>query len=556
MEFLIIIIALALIFDYINGFHDAANSIATIVSTKVLTPFQAVLWAAFFNFVAFLIFKDHAVANTIGKTVNEGFITLPVIFAGLIAAIIWNLLTWWYGIPSSSSHTLIGGFAGAAITHAFMKNGGFMPLQDIVDSSKILKTIAFIFLAPLIGMAISMFYTLVMMQRNTWIKSGVLLLTCVGIWFTFIHFQEKKIDENIAKFFRIDKYQKDLKDPSKKDEYPKIEEKLAKAKINAEKSYPFIKHYESKGSKVVADEIAENVDLKAVTTSRIEDKLKLFFELKKLENLAKKDAKFERAAKQAKINVDSLKPIAKLHAEIGMDSMAEKMYALGLVQPNMHDDFVNIVKIDIKKDIGKEMDKSNNRIIRFGLISMLLIIIASFIYTEKIKEPSAQRTANNFKRMQLLSSAAFSIGHGGNDAQKVMGIIAAALIANGNIVDIKAMPDWVPLSCYLAISLGTLSGGWKIVKTMGTKITKVTPLEGVCAETAGATTLFLTEQMGIPVSTTHTITGAIIGVGATKRLSAVRWGVTVNLLWAWILTIPVSATLAAITYYIVHFFVK
>ena len=556
MEFLIIIIALALIFDYINGFHDAANSIATIVSTKVLTPFQAVLWAAFFNFVAFLIFKDHAVANTIGKTVNEGFITLPVIFAGLIAAIIWNLLTWWYGIPSSSSHTLIGGFAGAAITHAFMKNGGFMPLQDIVDSSKILKTIAFIFLAPLIGMAISMFYTLVMMQRNTWIKSGVLLLTCVGIWFTFIHFQEKKIDENIAKFFRIDKYQKDLKDPSKKDEYPKIEEKLAKAKINAEKSYPFIKHYESKGSKVVADEIAENVDLKAVTTSRIEDKLKLFFELKKLENLAKKDAKFERAAKQAKINVDSLKPIAKLHAEIGMDSMAEKMYALGLVQPNMHDDFVNIVKIDIKKDIGKEMDKSNNRIIRFGLISMLLIIIASFIYTEKIKEPSAQRTANNFKRMQLLSSAAFSIGHGGNDAQKVMGIIAAALIANGNIVDIKAMPDWVPLSCYLAISLGTLSGGWKIVKTMGTKITKVTPLEGVCAETAGATTLFLTEQMGIPVSTTHTITGAIIGVGATKRLSAVRWGVTVNLLWAWILTIPVSATLAAITYFIVQFFVK
>ena len=556
MEFLIIIIALALIFDYINGFHDAANSIATIVSTKVLTPFQAVLWAAFFNFVAFLIFKDHAVANTIGKTVNEGFITLPVIFAGLIAAIIWNLLTWWYGIPSSSSHTLIGGFAGAAITHAFMKNGGFMPLQDIVDSSKILKTIAFIFLAPLIGMAISMFYTLVMMQRNTWIKSGVLLLTCVGIWFTFIHFQEKKIDENIAKFFRIDKYQKDLKDPSKKDEYPKIEEKLAKAKINAEKSYPFIKHYESKGSKVVADEIAENVDLKAVTTSRIEDKLKLFFELKKLENLAKKDAKFERAAKQAKINVDSLKPIAKLHAEIGMDSMAEKMYALGLVQPNMHDDFVNIVKIDIKKDIGKEMDKSNNRIIRFGLIAMLLIIIASFIYTEKIKEPSAQRTANNFKRMQLLSSAAFSIGHGGNDAQKVMGIIAAALIANGNIVDIKAMPDWVPLSCYLAISLGTLSGGWKIVKTMGTKITKVTPLEGVCAETAGATTLFLTEQMGIPVSTTHTITGAIIGVGATKRLSAVRWGVTVNLLWAWILTIPVSATLAAITYFIVQFFVK
>jgi len=187
---------------------------------------------------------------------------------------------------------------------------------------------------------------------------------------------------------------------------------------------------------------------------------------------------------------------------------------------------------------------------------MLILIIASFIYTEKVKEPNAQLTANNFRRLQLLSSASFSIGRGGNDAQKVMGIIAAALVANGTISDIKSMPDWVPLSCYLAISLGTLSGGWKIVKTMGSRITKVTPLEGVCAETAGATTLFLTEQMGIPVSTTHTITGSIIGVGATKRLSAVRWGVTVNLLWAWILTIPVSALLAAITYYIVQFFVK
>ena len=159
-----------------------------------------------------------------------------------------------------------------------------------------------------------------------------------------------------------------------------------------------------------------------------------------------------------------------------------------------------------------------------------------------------------FKKLQLLSSAAFSIGHGGNDAQKVMGIIAAALIANGDITDFKQMPDWVPLACYAAIGLGTMSGGWKIVKTMGTKITKVTPLEGVSAETSGAITLFMTEQMGIPVSTTHTITGSIIGVGATKRLSAVRWGVTVNLLWAWILTIPVSAVIAGISYYIVQLF--
>ena len=555
MEFIIVIIILALVFDYINGFHDAANSIATIVSTKVLTPFQAVVWAAFFNLIAFFIFQDHAVANTIGKTVNKEFITLPVIFAGLIAAIIWNLLTWWYGIPSSSSHTLIGGFAGAAITHAFIQNHGLMPIKDIIDSGKVLKTVMFIFLAPLIGMIISMFYTLVMMNRNTWIKTGILLASCIAIWFTFIRFQEKKIDENVEKFFRVDKYEKEVADPKKAGDKAKNEEKLLKAKTNAVKSFEYIKHYESKGSKVVADEIADNVDLNMVTASRIEDKLKLFFEVERLKTVAEKDTTKKQAYHFAKAAIDSLKPLTKKHQDIGQEKMAAAMVATGLVQPNKIDEFTKMVKVDIKKDLAKEMDKSNNRIIRYGLIVMLLLIILSFIYTEQIKEPSAQRTANNFKKLQLLSSAAFSIGHGGNDAQKVMGIIAAALIANGNIVDIKAMPDWVPLSCYLAISLGTLSGGWKIVKTMGTKITKVTPLEGVCAETAGATTLFLTEQMGIPVSTTHTITGAIIGVGATKRLSAVRWGVTVNLLWAWILTIPVSAALAAITYFIVHLFV-
>jgi len=154
--------------------------------------------------------------------------------------------------------------------------------------------------------------------------------------------------------------------------------------------------------------------------------------------------------------------------------------------------------------------------------------------------------------LQLLSSAAFSVGHGGNDAQKGMGIIAAAMVANGDIEDIKNMPDWVPLACYSAIGLGTLSGGWKIIKTMGTKITKVTPLEGVCAETSGALTLFMTEQMGIPVSTTHTITGSIIGVGATRRLSAVRWGVTIQLLWAWVLTIPISAILAGLVLMLVR----
>jgi len=210
-------------------------------------------------------------------------------------------------------------------------------------------------------------------------------------------------------------------------------------------------------------------------------------------------------------------------------------------------------EIDAKK-LAKELDKADNSFIVYSLMAAILIFILTYIYVEKVKTPTAYKIANMFKKLQLLSSAAFSVGHGGNDAQKVMGIIAAALIANGNITDFKQMPDWVPLACYSAIGLGTMSGGWKIVKTMGTRITKVTPLEGVSAETSGAITLFMTEQMGIPVSTTHTITGSIIGVGATKRLSAVRWGVTVNLLWAWILTIPVSASIAALTYLLIRLF--
>lgn len=547
MELIIVIIILALVFDYINGFHDAANSIATIVSTKVLTPFQAVLWAAFFNFVAFLIFKDHAVANTIGKTVYKEFITLPVIFSGLIAAIAWNLLTWWYGIPSSSSHTLIGGFAGAAVAHAFMSQG-FMPLNEVIDSSKVLKTLAFIFLAPLIGMLISMFYTLVFINRNVWVKNGIMLVTMIGVWFMFIQFQKNKIDDNMEKFFKVDKLKHEVEtDPSKK-------EKLERAKAYADACKPFSKDYESNGAEFVAEEIAQNVDLTEITTTRMEDKIKLFFKVEQLKIIAKKNPEKQIYADKAAAAVDSLKPIAKLHAKVGYDSMIAMMIAKVPIQPDQLPEFKEAVRIDIKKDIAKEMSKADNKVIRYGLMGMLLIIILSFVYTEQIKERSAHRTGNNFKRLQLLSSAAFSIGHGGNDAQKVMGIIAAALVANGNIVDIKTMPDWVPLSCYIAISLGTLSGGWKIVKTMGSKITKVTPIEGVAAETAGATTLFLTEQMGIPVSTTHTITGAIIGVGATKRLSAVRWGVTFNLLWAWILTIPVSAALAAITYAVVQLF--
>ena len=334
---LIVIIVLSLLFDYINGFHDAANSIATIVSTRVLTPFQAVLWAAAFNFVAFFIAKyvigGFGIANTVSKTVMEEYITLPIILAGVLAAIAWNLFTWWKGIPSSSSHTLIGGFAGSAI----MASGwGSIQLEII------LKIAAFIFLAPFIGMVVALGFTLIVLH------------VC-------------------------------------------------------QKARPHV-------------------------------------------------------------------------AEVW------------------------------------------------------------------------------FKKLQLVSSALFSVGHGLNDSQKVMGIIAAAMIAGHSqglglgVDSIDDLPDWVAFSCFTAISLGTMSGGWKIVRTMGTKITKVTPFEGVIAETAGAFTLYLTEYLKIPVSTTHTITGAIIGVGATKRLSAVRWGVTKSLMTAWVLTIPVSALLAAGIYWVLMLF--
>lgn len=467
MTLLITIVILALIFDYINGFHDAANSIATIVSTKVLTPFQAVIWAAFFNFVAYFIFQDHAVANTIGVTVHQEYITLPVILAGLIAAIAWNLLTWWYGIPSSSSHTLIGGFAGAAITHAFLTKG-LTGIGNIVELKKITTIILFIFLAPLIGMVISIYITIVTIMRNVWARVGLIILTGIATWFLFARFEKTKMEDNLAKFYKTDILKKEAaKDPAKTAAY-------TAAAATVEAARPLIADYKTLGATRLAEKIKAEID--------------------------------------PGVDADSL---------------------------------------------SKAFKKADNSIIIYGILIMMFIFICAYIYTEKIRTPNAYRTAIMFKKLQLFSSGAFSIGHGGNDAQKVMGIIAAAFVAYNSTKypDVTAaLKDlgWVPLACYTAIGLGTMSGGWKIVKTMGTKITKVTPLEGVAAETSGALTLFMTEQMGIPVSTTHTITGAIIGVGATKRLSAVRWGVTVNLLWAWVLTIPVSAILAGTVYSIIH----
>ena len=402
VTFLIVIIGLTLIFDFINGFHDAANSIATIVSTKVLTPFQAVLWAAFFNFIALYIFTDFNVATTISKTVHQESITLPVIFAGIIAAIAWNLLTWWFGIPSSSSHTLMGGFAGAAIAHA-----GF----GAINSDPIIKTAMFIFLAPLVG---------------------GLMAFILSLWFLFS--------------FR-------------KDFLPRL----------------------------VSILVLLGIAYFLYTT--------LEFDPAKL--LGKKK------------------------------------------EPRFDSHFLNVVFF------AKNF--------KWILLSTMVAVIAFFTFW--LNTLNAHKSNIWFKRLQLLSSAAFSIGHGGNDAQKAMGIIAAAMIAAGYIGSVDEMPYWVPFACHLAIALGTLSGGWRIVKTMGTRITKVTPFEGVAAETAGAITLFVTEAMKVPVSTTHTIAGSIMGVGATKRLSAVRWGITINLLWAWILTIPVSAVLAMGVYLIVRLFI-
>ncbi len=552
MSLLLVIIILALIFDYINGFHDAANSIATVVSTKVLTPFQAVLWAAFFNVVAFFIFKDHAVANTIGKTVNSDFITLPVILSGIIAAIAWNLLTWWYGIPSSSSHTLIGGFAGAGITHALITKG-WMPLSEMVDITKVIQIFLFIFLAPFVGMFISIFFSIVFVSRNIWLKSAILLASCVGLWFLFQNFQENKINENISKYFKVDKYKKEMvKDTTKVKSY---HEAVANAAIAKE----FVSGYEGDGAEKVAESIIANADaanLKHLEVSILKDKVKKYLQLDRLKIIASKNSSKKDEYELAVRGLDSIAPVLKKYHEIGYDSMLVSISKVYPMSPNEIEKFSKKVKVDIKADLMSEMNKADNKFLRWFMIAGLLIFIAAFWWTEKLNQPSAARTGNMFKRLQLLSSAAFSIGHGGNDAQKVMGIIAAALVANGDLADIKSMPDWIPIACYAAIGLGTLSGGWKIIKTMGTKITKVNPLEGVCAETAGATTLFLTEQMGIPVSTTHTITGAIIGAGASKRLSAVRWGVTINLLWAWVLTIPISGLLAALVYWITSFFLK
>ena len=317
------LVALALLFDFMNGFHDAANAIATVVSTGVLKPQSAVAMAAFFNFVAIFVFQLK-VATTVGKgTIDPMVVDQYVVFGALVGAIFWNLLTWYYGIPSSSSHALIGGLVGAAVAKAG---------TGALISSGLIKTILFIVLSPALGF----------------------------------------------------------------------------------------------------------------------------------------------------------------------------------------------------------------------LFGTLMMVLVSWLFVRS----TPRRVDKWFRRAQLVSASMYSLGHGGNDAQKTMGIIWMLLIVSGYSTAQDPLPNWVIISCYTAISLGTLFGGWRIVKTMGQKITKLKPVGGFCAETGGAITLFMATAIGVPVSTTHTITGAIVGVGASRRLSAVRWGVAGNIVWAWVLTIPASAFMAAIAWWI------
>ena len=520
--------------------------------------------------MAYFIFKDHAVANTISKTVNKEFITLPVIFAGLIAAIFWNLLTWWYGIPSSSSHTLIGGFAGAAIAHAMSLKGMGYSWGKIVEGSIILNTILFIFLAPLIGMAISIFITIVTIMRNIWARIAIIAAVTFLTTLLFDKFETNKMDEGVQKLLKIDKYKQEVNDYEKTLALTPTDEKLktalASSKDKLEKAMPnyinilgLVKNFDKLGAEEIAKQATANGWLKDIEASRLKDDIRNANDYLILEAAANTDSTAKAQFTIAKDATEKYKdPIKKyFNKELSVDSTLVALHAIyPIKEVNTKKVKAKIEKFSIEKTLAKDIDKADNGMIVWGIIFTSIFFCLIYLYVEKIKTPTAFTIAKMFKKLQLFSSAAFSIGHGGNDAQKVMGIIGAALIANGNIQNFSDLPVWVPIACYIAIGLGTLSGGWKIVKTMGTKITKVTPLEGVAAETAGAFTLFFTGQMGIPVSTTHTITGSIIGVGATKRLSAVRWGVTINLLWAWILTIPVSGLLAALTYWIISFFIK
>lgn len=520
---LIVVIAIALIFDLVNGFHDAANSIATVVSTKVLTPLQAVIWAAAFNVIAFWVF-DMSVGNTVAKTVDNNAIDLWVILAGLLAATFWNLLTWRLGIPSSSSHTLIGGFAGAAVAHA-----GF----DVIQSGEILKVVLFIFLAPLIGGFIAYLIAVVTMSRSFWKKMLVILglstLTVLVMQYMIDHLDMKPIMLYIVIgmlsvfilvyiWFEIAHGKK----PSA------LKEGNMHKKLQLLSSAAFsLGHGGADSQKVMGIICAAllvygnmgrqgKLDESVPKSLQITELMQIEYHTDddKLEKFKPEVAKFDSV-------IYYLEKKEIVEAKSGKIVYDKK----GIVDPA----FAN-ASIPSYKEIDDKLEK-----------------IEVFTLGNALCDSKTRETIFNDK---TLNSEYVYAGIFSNYVDE-----KTHELKNGFKIKTKVhsetMPFWIAFGCYLMIGLGTLMGGWRIVKTMGTKITKVTPLEGVCAETAGALTLFTVSQFGIPVSTTHTITGSIIGVGATKRLSAVRWGVTINLLWAWILTIPVSAALAALIYYFI-----
>jgi PiT family inorganic phosphate transporter len=484
---LIVIIVIALLFDLVNGFHDAANSIATVVSTKVLTPLQAVIWAAVFNVAAFWVF-DMSVGNTVAKTVDNSAIDLYVILAGLLAATAWNLLTWWLGIPSSSSHTLIGGFAGAAVAHA-----GF----DVIASGEILKVVLFIILAPIIGGIIAFIIALVTVSRNFY-KKMLMILLLSGITIYVMLYMVEYMDVKPPMLW-----------------------------ITVGMIVTFIIVY-------IWYQIRHGKSQTAMKESNMYKRLQLL-----------SSAAFSLGHGGA----DSQKVMGIICAAL---LVFGNMQREGKIKENIPSAFqiTEVFQVEFKNVEGKKekfKPEYAATIDSLGIEKEESILI----YTKGKDIYDAQRNELIFADDSL------------NQSYAEAGIFADVVDEKGFLkeghkiktkVNSHTMPSWIAILCYLMIGLGTLMGGWKIVKTMGTKITKVSSLEGVCAETAGALTLFTVSNFGIPVSTTHTITGSIIGVGATKRLSAVRWGVTINLLWAWILTIPVSGLLAAGIYYLTLLF--
>lgn len=480
LTLLIVVIVIALLFDLVNGFHDAANSIATVVSTKVLSPFQAVLWAAAFNVLAFWVF-DMSVGNTVAKTVDNNAIDLWVILAGLIAATFWNLLTWWLGLPSSSSHTLIGGFAGAAVAH-----GGF----DVIATGEILKVILFIFLAPFIGGFIAFIIALVTITRSFYKKMFWIFLLS-GITVFMMYYMTKYMDMKPIMMYIV----------------------IGMLVL-------FVVTY-------ILYQLIYGKRQSALKESNMYKKLQLL-----------SSAAFSLGHGGA----DSQKVMGIICAAL---MVFGNMSREGKIEGDIPE-YLRISEV-------MQLEYENEEGIKKKEKPEYLNGDHVYVYTkgDTIFESKSMKWIFADKVMNPEFAAAFKpdfLSHieGGvlKDHQKLKTKVYS-----------ETMPFWIAFSCYLMIGLGTLMGGWKIVKTMGTKITKVTPLEGVCAETAGALTLFTVSNLGIPVSTTHTITGSIIGVGATKRLSAVRWGVTINLLWAWILTIPVSALLAAVVYKVITLFV-